>query len=219
MSKFTIEAKKRDRAGKGAARAARRQGFIPGVLYGNKQDPVLINVTPLMMQKAFETGTFYSNVYEVKVDGGESAQALARDVQFHPVSDRVESVDFLRVTDETKVNVNVPVRLTGEDECVGIRRGGLVSILRTSVELIAPVKSLPEFIEINVADKDVGDAARISEATLPEGVTPAITDRDFVIANILAPKLSAAADEEEETEDTGEEETDATEEEATDSES
>ena len=218
MSTFTIEAKKRDRAGKGAARAARREGFVPGVLYGNKQDPVLINVTPLMMQKAFETGTFFSNVYEVNVDGAETAQALARDVQFHPVSDQVESVDFLRVTDDTKVNVNVPVRLTGEDECVGIKRGGLVSMLRTSVELIAPVKSLPEFIEINIADKNVGDAARISEATLPEGVTPAITDRDFVIANILAPKLSASTDEEE-TEDTGEEATEATEEEATDSES
>lgn len=197
MSTYPMTVEKRERAGKGAARAVRREGFIPGVLYGNKQDPVLISITPLTVQKAFETGTFFSNVYEVQVAGGETVQALVRDVQFHPVTDRVESIDFLRVTEKTKVTVNVPVRITGEDTCPALKRGGLMSVLRTSVELVAPVSALPEFLEASVADKGMGDAVRMSEINLPDGVTPKITDRDFVIVNLLAPKLSASTEESE----------------------
>lgn len=192
MSTFPIEVQKRDRAGKGAARAARREGFVPGVLYGNKQSPVLINVPPLAIQKAFETGTFFSNVYDITVDG-QSVQALAKDVQFHPVTDMVESIDFLRVTEKTSVTVNVPVKIVGEDQCPALKRGGLMSVLRTSVELVAPVSNLPEFLQVSVAGKNVGEPVRMSETQLPAGVTPKITDRDFVIINLLAPKLSGAS--------------------------
>lgn len=197
---LTLAAEVRERAGKGASRATRREGRVPAVVYGNKQDPVMVHVEEKALVKLLNTGHFMNSVVELAVDG-RTERTLPRDVQFHPVTDRPLHVDFLRIAADAKVTVAVPVRFVDEDKSPGIKRGGVLNAVRHEIEVVAPADQIPDDIIVSLAGTDVGDSIHISSIQLPAGVTPAVADRDFTIATIVAPsglkaEEAAAASEE-----------------------
>lgn len=192
----------RTRTGKGAARADRRNGRVPAIVYGASKDPASITLPENEVKRELNTGAFYSTLYDLEIDG-DKTRVLPRDVQFHPVTDRPEHIDFLRVSARTKVHVNVPVHFINEEECPGLERGGVLNVVRHEVEFFCRADAIPSYIEVDLAGLDIGDGAHISHVKLPDGVEPTITDRDFTIATIAAPTI-LTAEEEEETE--GEEE-------------
>ena len=185
-----LEAEVRDRVGKGAARATRRAGRVPCVIYGAKKDPTSISIDPLSLRKSLEAGTFFSTVYEVKINGGGATErVLARDVQLHPVTDVPQHVDFLRVTAATKVTVEVPCRFLNEEESEGLKRGGVLNVVRYAIEVLCSVDNIPQEVDVDLAGTDIGDSVHFSHVSLPEGVEPTISDRDFTIATIAAPTV------------------------------
>lgn len=186
----TLAVTARERAGKGAARAERRAGRIPAVIYGGKADPVMISVEPRDLQRELGAGQLFSTVYTLDV-GGKSERVLPRDVQFHPVTDRAQHVDFLRVTANTKLAVEVPCNFMNEDDSPGLRRGGVLNVVRHAIEFICRVDDIPSQIDIDLGGLEIGDGVHISMVTLPDGVEPTITDRDFTIATIAAPTVVA----------------------------
>jgi large subunit ribosomal protein L25 len=196
---LTLPAETRDRAGKGASRALRRDGRVPAVVYGNKQDPVGIHVEEKLLTKLLSTGHFMNTVVMIDA-GGQQIRTLPKDVQFHPVTSRPAHVDFLRISEHSKVTVNVPVRFDGEDECVGLKRGGVLNIVRHDLELICDAAEIPDEIHIDLRGLDVGDSVHISAINLPKGVESAITDRDFTIATIVAPSALKSEEGDNETE-------------------
>ena len=183
---LTLSAETRDRAGKGASRELRRQNRIPAVIYGNKQEPELIHVEEKALIKLLMTGHFSNSVVELDL-GGKKQITLPKDVAFHPVSDRPLHVDFLRIVKGAKVEVNVPVVFINEELSPGLKRGGVLNIVRHELELICDNDKLPDDIQIDVTGFDVGDSIHISNVTLPKGTESKITDRDFTIATIVAP--------------------------------
>ncbi len=183
-----IAADLRDRAGKGAARATRREGRVPAVIYGNKQDPVMISLDPIQLRKELNTGSFFTRIF--KVSAGENTErVLPRDVQFHPVSDAPLHVDFMRFGAKTKFNVEVIVVFENEEESPGLKRGGVLNVVRYTVELRCSPDNIPEQITADLTGLDIGDSVHISHIELPEGVAPTITDRDFTVATIAAPTV------------------------------
>ncbi len=191
MSDISIlEAEPRERVGKGAARAARRAGQVPCVIYGAKKDPRSITINPLVLRKSLTAGTFFSTVYEVKINGsGDSERVLPRDVQLHPVTDVPQHVDFLRVTSATKVTVEVPCRFLNEEESEGLKRGGVLNVVRYSIEVLCAVDAIPTEVDVDLSGTDIGDSVHFSHVKLPAGVEPTISDRDFTIATIAAPTV------------------------------
>jgi len=183
-----LSAEPRERAGKGAARAARRAGRVPGVIYGAKKDPVLITLDPKDLRREISGGGFFGTLFDVGVGGGNE-RVLPRDLQLHPVTDRPLHVDFLRVSRDTRIDVMVPVVFLNEEESPGLKRGGVLNVVRYEVELSCQADAIPPQIEIDLTGRDIGDSAHISEVALPEGVQPTITDRDFTIATIAAPSV------------------------------
>ncbi|HEY9548508.1 MAG TPA: 50S ribosomal protein L25/general stress protein Ctc [Kiloniellaceae bacterium] len=183
-----LPAQARERAGKGPARAARRTGRVPGVIYGAKKNPNMISVEERLLMKLLHQGGFFSTLFDVKVDG-KAERVLARDVQFDPVSDKPVHIDFLRVSATTSVHVEVPVHFINEDQCPGIKGGGVLNVVRYEVELTCRADAIPQHIEIDLAGLEIGDGVHISTVKLPEGVHPTITDRDFTIATIVAPTV------------------------------
>lgn len=181
---LTLSAEARDRAGKGASRALRKQGRVPAVIYGNNQEPLSIHVEGKVLMKMLNTGHFMNSVVMIDVNGKEN-RTLPKDVQFHPVTDRPLHVDFLRISEHARVTVAVPIRFTDEDECRGIKRGGVLNTVRHELELVCDAAEIPDEIEISLKGLDIGDSLHISAVTLPEGVESAITDRDFTIATIV----------------------------------
>ena len=190
MAEATMAVTARDRAGKGAARAERRAGRIPAVIYGGKADPVKISVEPRDLQREMTAGNLFSTVYTLDV-GGRNERVLPRDVQFHPVTDRAQHIDFLRVTADTKLAVEVPCNFINEEECPGLRRGGVLNVVRYAIEFICRVDDIPNEIDIDLAGLEIGEGVHISMVMLPDGVEPTITDRDFTIATIAAPTVVA----------------------------
>ncbi len=182
---LTLDAQTRDRAGKGASRAVRREGRVPAVIYGNKQPALAIHVEEKRLVKLLETGFFANSVVEVTVDG-TAHLTLPRDIQFHPVTDRPLHVDFLRVAADELIAVFVPVHFINEDTSPGLKRGGVLNVVRHEIEVRCPAGIIPDFITVDVAGFDVGESIHISAVTLPDNVTPVI-DRDFTIATIAAP--------------------------------
>jgi large subunit ribosomal protein L25 len=182
---LTLAAEARDRAGKGASRAQRREGRVPAVVYGNKESALPIHVEEKRLVKLLQSGHFMNSVIEIELDG-KMHRTLPRDVQFHPVSDRPIHVDFLRVTGDSLVTVNVPVRFENEHASPGLKRGGVLNIVRHEVELKCPADSIPDDVVVDVTGFDVGDSIHISVVKLAKGVTTVI-DRDFTIATIVAP--------------------------------
>lgn len=194
---YAFEAKEREGAGKGIARALRREGRVPAVIYGNKKEPVLISLDANTVNVQYQRGHMFTTLCDINVDG-EKSLVLARDIQLHPVTDIVEHVDFLRVSPKTQIAVNVPVHFTGEDSSKAIQQGGILNVVRFEVELNCSATDIPEAIEVDISAKQIGDAIKISDTKLPAGVTPVINDRDFTLATLDAPKgglADSAADE------------------------
>ncbi len=187
MAKVNVlEAEIRERAGKGAARATRRAGRIPAVIYGNKTEPVMISVEPIEFNKELNTPGFFGRVFEITV-GKEKMRVLPRDVQFHPVNDRPLHVDFLRFSADTRVNVEVTVDFQNEEASPGLKRGGVLNIVRRELELVCAPDTIPETVVVDLTGLEIGDSIHFSQVSLPEGVESVITDRDFTIATIAAP--------------------------------
>jgi len=185
---LTLSAEARDRAGKGASRHLRREGRVPAVIYGANEEPVSIHLEEKNLVKILKTGHFMNSVVLIDV-GGQTTRTLPKDVQFHPVTDRPLHVDFLRIGEHSSVNVNVPVRFVNEDKSPGLRRGGVLNVVRHELELICDAAEIPDDVVVDLAGTDVGDSIHISAVALPQGATSAITDRDFTIATIAAPSV------------------------------
>ncbi|WP_158745029.1 50S ribosomal protein L25/general stress protein Ctc [Acidisphaera sp. L21] len=191
MASFTtIQAEARELAGKGAARATRRAGKVPAVIYGAKQTPTLISLDPREVMRELIRGGWRSRLYEVTVDGS-SERALMRDVQFHPVSDKPEHVDFQRLAAGEQIRVAVAVSFLNEAISPGLKRGGVLNVVRHSVEVLCDPDSVPEHFEADLGSLDINDNVRFSDLTGTEGAKPTITDRDFVIATVAPPTKSA----------------------------
>lgn len=192
---LTLSAETRDRAGKGASRAMRREGRVPAVVYGNREEPLAIHVEEKALMKMLSTGHFMNSVVMIDHPGGQ-ARTLPKDVQFHPVTDRPLHVDFLRISEHSKVHVNVPIRFTGEETSRGLKRGGVLNAVRHELELICDAAEIPDEIEIDLSKLDIGDSLHISAVALPRGTESAISDRDFTIATIVPPSgMKAEAEE------------------------
>jgi large subunit ribosomal protein L25 len=183
---LTLSAETRDRAGKGASRAMRREGRVPAVVYGNKEEPLAIHVEEKALARMLSTGHFMNSVVMIEA-GGAQHRTLPKDVQFHPVTDRPMHVDFLRISEHSKVTVAVPIRFVNEEGSRGLKRGGVLNAVRHDLELVCDAAEIPEEVEVDLAGLDIGDSLHISAVTLPKGVESAITDRDFTIATIVAP--------------------------------
>ncbi len=183
---YELSAAAREKVGKGAARAVRRQGKIPAVIYGGKLPPVAIALGKHEITLKIHGGGFYTTVATIDVDG-EKIQAIPRDFQLDPVSDMPMHVDFLRVLPGSRLTVEVPVQFINEAAAPGIRRGGVLNVVRHKVSLDCPVESIPEHIVADLTGLDINDSLHISSITLPEGVTPEIKDRDFTVATVAAP--------------------------------
>jgi large subunit ribosomal protein L25 len=190
---LTLSAETRERAGKGASRELRRQNRIPAVIYGNKQDPELIHVEEKALIKLLMTGHFSNSLVEIDL-GGKKQMTIPKDVAFNPVSDRPTHVDFLRIVKGAKVEVLVPVVFINEEKSPGLKRGGVLNVVRHELELICDNDKLPDDIQIDVSGFDVGDSIHISNVTLPKGSESKITDRDFTIATIVAPSALKSSD-------------------------
>jgi large subunit ribosomal protein L25 len=183
---LTLAAETRDRTGKGASRSLRREGRVPAVIYGNNEDPTPVHVEEKALNKLLATGHFMNSVIMVDVAGAAS-RTLPKDVAFDPVTDRPVHVDFLRISEHAKVHVEVPVNFTNEAKAPGIKRGGVLNVVRHELELVVDAANIPDEIEISLEGLEVGDSIHISNVKLPEGAESAIDDRDFTIATIVAP--------------------------------
>lgn len=190
MSKnYALEADKRERAGKGIARSLRRAGRTPAVIYGDNKEPVKISLSENEVNVEYYKGHMFTTLCELNVDKDKHV-VLARDVQLHPVTDVVEHVDFLRVSKKTKLAVDIPVQFINEDKSPSLEEKGTLNVVRHTVELLVSAMNIPEVIEVNVEGKEHGDAVKISDATMPEGASPIIHDRDFTIATLVPPKTA-----------------------------
>lgn len=194
---LTLAAQPRERGGKGASRAIRREGRVPAVIYGGKESASAIHVEAKSLIKILNTGLFLNSVVEIEIDG-KKHMTLPRDVQFHPVTSRPLHVDFLRVSRHSQVVVQVPVRFQNEDASPGLKRGGVLNVVRHEIEVRCPANAIPDEIFIDVTGFEVGESIHISSVTLPADVTPTI-DRDFTIATIAAPSALKSQDGAEET--------------------
>ena len=183
----------RENTGTGGARAARRDGLVPGVIYGGDEAAVAVTVKYNEVLKAINSGQFLSNMIELSHDG-KTQKVLTKDVQFHPVSDKPVHLDFYRVTAKSIIEVEVSVNFVGEDVAPGLKEGGTLNVVRYAIEVKCPAGSIPDSIEVDVSSMEIGDAIHISEVTLPEGVKPSITDRDFTIATIVASRAAIEED-------------------------
>ena len=200
---LTLPAEQRERAGKGASRELRRGGRVPAVIYGDKKEPLSVHVEEKLLTKLLSTGHFMNTVVMIDA-GGTPHRTLPKDVQFHPVSSRPIHVDFLRIGEHSQVHVNVPVVFLNEEASPGIKRGGVLNIVRHDLELICDAAEIPEQIEIDLDGLEIGDSIHISAITLPKGSKSAIEDRDFTIATVVAPSAMKSEEGEAEAEAPGE---------------
>ena len=195
-----MDATARTGTGKGAARSARREGLVPGVIYGGGGDPQPINVKFNELLKLLKAGKFLSTLLKISVDGTEET-VICRAVQRDVVKDLPTHIDFLRLSQKSRINLYIPVEFINETECPGLKRGGVLTVVRNEVELKVTAGNIPDHITVDLTGYELGDTINISNVTLPGGSRPMITDRDFVIANIQAPSSLQSAN----NEDDGEE--------------
>ncbi|MBT55207.1 MAG: 50S ribosomal protein L25/general stress protein Ctc [Mameliella sp.] len=189
-----LEALERTGTGKGAARQARRDGMVPGIVFGGEKDPLPINLPFNKLLQRLKAGRFKSTLFNLKVDGHEDVRVICRDVQRDVVKDLPTHVDFMRLRRTSKINLFIPVEFIGEEAAPGLKRGGMLTVVRPEIELIVTAGDIPEKVTIDLTGMEIGDIVHISDVTLPEGAKPTI-DRDFVICNISAPSgLTAAED-------------------------
>jgi len=185
---YTLSAAKREGAGKGAARAIRRENQTPAVIYGDKKDPVTISLPTKETNLEYQKGTMFTTLCELDVDG-EKHQVLARDAQLHPVTDNVMHVDFLRVTDKTSITVAVAVNFIGFDDSPAAQEKGILNVVRFEVDIDCKARNIPDSIDVDLSKVEIGDSIKISDAIMPDGAKPAITDRDFALAAVVAPRV------------------------------
>lgn len=210
MSK-KLSAVARSSVGKGAARAVRKQGLVPAVIYGDKKPPVSITIKNNEAIKRIHGGGFLSTLIDVDVEG-DTIKVIPRDYQLDPVSDKIMHIDFLRIGKGSRITLEIPVNFINEEKCPGLKSGGVLNIVRHTVEINAPADSIPENLVLDLATAEVGDSLHMSKIALPESVHPTIQDRDFTIATIAAPSALRSSDEEsdevsEEEQDDAQEET------------
>jgi large subunit ribosomal protein L25 len=184
----TIGAAARDRVGKGAARSTRRQGLVPGVIYGDKKTATPIAFEPRALWAEMNRPGFRTRLYDVQV-GSDTERCLFRDVQTDPVSDRPIHVDLMRVTATSRIHVRVPVHFTGQEKSAGIKRGGVLNVVNHEIEVICLASAIPEFLSVDVAHLDIGHSIHLDEVTLPEGVVPATQFKNVTVATIAAPTV------------------------------
>ena len=184
----TLNAETRATRGKGGARALRREGRVPGIVYGSSMEPVPVSLALDDLNAEYGRGGFFSRHYSLALNG-ETLRVLPREVQTHPVSDVPLHVDFLQLVSGARINVDVAVRFINEEESPGLRRGGVVNVVRHTVELNCSVDAIPESLVIDLEGLEIGDSVHISAITLPEGAVPTITDRDFTVATVAAPTV------------------------------
>jgi len=181
-----LSAVARDRVGKGAARAIRRQGMIPAVVYGTGQPPKAIAIQFKEAKKLIYDGGFMTTMFEIDIQG-DKERVIPRDYQLDPVKDMPIHIDFFRVAKGQTVTVEVPVHFLNQETCVGIKRGGTLNVVRHTVELFVPADAIPDSIEVDIKELEMGDSLHISAVNLPKGCSPTIQDRDFTIATIATP--------------------------------
>jgi large subunit ribosomal protein L25 len=192
---LTLPAEARDRAGKGASRALRREGRVPAVVYGDKKEPLSVHVEEKLLTKMLNSGHFMNSVVMIELDGKQN-RTLPKDVQFHPVTSRPVHVDFLRIGEHSQVNVNVPVRFDNEEASPGLKRGGVLNVVVHDLELICDAAEIPDEIHIDLTGLEIGDTLHISQVKLPKGAKPAKADDDFTVATIVAPSAMKQTEEE-----------------------
>jgi large subunit ribosomal protein L25 len=190
---YELKAEARERVGKGSSRELRRNGFIPAVIYGDKQAPLAIALNTNEVTKRIHAGGFMTTIAIIDFDG-KKIQVLPKDYQLDPVRDFTMHVDFLRVSGNTEVNVDVPVHFINEDKSA-IKQGGVLNIVRHTVEFHCPANAIPEAITVDLTGAKIGDTIHISAVKLPKGVRAVITDRDFTIATIVAPAAGVTEEE------------------------
>jgi large subunit ribosomal protein L25 len=195
METIDIKAEVRSQVGKGSARAARRAGLVPAVIYGNKETAIPITLNANQWRQLMHKPGIFSQLINIDVNN-ETHFVLPRDIQQHPVSEEAEHVDFLRVTKNATVAVGIAVEFINEDICTGLKLGGVLNIVRSQVELNCPAISIPEKLTVDLEGLNVGHTIHISSIELPEGCTPTITDRDFTVATIAAPRGGLGDDDE-----------------------
>ena len=196
---LTLPAELRERAGKGASRELRRNGRVPAVIYGGKEEPLAIHVEAKELARQLGSGHFMNSIVMIDV-GGKMVRTLPKDVALHPVTDRPLHADFLRLARDAKIHVDVPVVFVNEEASPGLKKGGVLNVVRHDLELVCESDKIPDEIALDVTGLDIGDSIHISQVSLPAGSESAITDRDFTIATIVAPsalKQSERAEEEE----------------------
>jgi large subunit ribosomal protein L25 len=194
MADIVLDIEVRERTGSGGARAARREGKVPGVLYGGPRGPVPIAVNAIPFRKALYTGKLLGHLVTLKY-GEETQPVIAKDIQFDPVSDAPVHFDLYRVDEHQLIRIEVPVHFRNQEASPGIKRGGALNVVRHEVELWVPADQIPEELECDLTGLDIGDTVRVSALKLPAGAEPTITDRDFVIATITGRGVAAAGDE------------------------
>lgn len=182
----TFDCELRKRSGTGGSRAVRRDGWVPAILYGGNEEPLNIKLRYNQVLKAYQTGRLIDVLSEIDLEGGQQ-KVIGRAIQVDPVKELPMHVDFMRVDAKTRMTVNVPMRFLNEEKCPGIKRGGVLNIVRHDVEVLASATAIPEALEADLSSFDVGDTIHISAVSMPDGVTPTITDRDFTVATITAP--------------------------------
>jgi len=183
---LTLPAEARERAGKGASRELRRQGRVPAVIYGGKEEPTAIHLEAKELVRQLGSGHFMNSIVMIDV-GGKMVRTLPKDVALHPVTDRPLHVDFLRLSKDAKIQVAVPVVFVNEEDSPGLKKGGVLNVVRHELELVCESDKIPDEIALDVAGLDIGDSIHISHVSLPDGSVSAITDRDFTIATVVAP--------------------------------
>mgnify|MGYP001805888653 CR=1 FL=1 len=181
-----LKAEPRARAGKGTARATRRLGLVPAVIYGNKETPLLLAIDKFTVNRVLHQPGFFTHLFDITV-GATTTRVLPRDVQLDPITDLPLHLDFLRVGADTRITLDIPCEFLNVEKAPGIKKGGVLNVVRHSIEVSCLAANIPEQIVIDLAGADIGDSIHISTITLPEGVTPTIQDRDFTIATIAAP--------------------------------
>ena len=183
-----IQAEKRSKTGTGNSREFRSKKLIPGIIYGEKKEPVPISISEKELKLQLNDTGFFSKQCEITLEN-ENFKVLPKDIQLHPVKESILHIDFLRVGENTTVTLFVPVKFINENECEGLKQGGVLNIVRHEVELRAPVSKIPEFLEANLSGLEIGDNIHISSINLDESVKPTIQDRDFTIATVAPPTV------------------------------
>ena len=189
MSKETsIDAEIRSGAGKSSVKKVISAGKIPSIIYGLGEDPINISLDKILVQKEINAGGFLTRIFSLNIDGKKNL-AIPREVQFHPLSDQPIHVDFLRLAPDSKITLDIPTRFINEETSPGLKRGGVLNVNRRTVQLSCPASNIPEEIVFDLDGLEIGDTIRISSITLPDGVVPLITDRDFTVASVAAPTV------------------------------